>query len=86
MECRALSIKAWRNYGTFSQKKPFFLPDNPKIPIFAEFWKQNIFNICFSKVNRLSLHTDEGSIVYSTATPIAMAQKHVRFCASILQQ
>lgn len=32
------------------------------------------------------MHTDEGTIVYSTATTPAMAQERVRFCASILQQ
>ena len=50
------------------------------------FWKQIAFKICYSETNRVSLHADEGSIIYSTATAPAMAQECVRFCTHFLQQ
>ena len=50
------------------------------------FWKQIAFKICYSETNRVSLQADEDAIVYSTPTPLAMAQKHVRFCAHLFQE
>ena len=68
-------IKVSRNYAIFPQNNPF-IPQEKAVLSSRQFLLWYLKTLC----------SDEDSIIYSTATPIAMAQKHVRFCASILQQ
>ena len=63
---------AWLPVSHHSCEDPILFPP---ITIFAEFWKQNASKICFSKTNRVSLHTD---ISNKDVASVQMVQKTQR--------